>query len=181
VIPYPGFSGGPLVNAEGEVLGINTSGLSHDSLLAIPAGIAWKIAADLAEHGSVKRGYLGVRSQLVEIPAAARSALGREQETGLLLAGIEDDSPAAAADLMVGDILVGVAGRPVSDHDELFIALGGDTVGKPVPVEILRGGRLETVSVTVVERQNVENDEGRHGHGHGHDQDHGRGHGRHHR
>jgi S1-C subfamily serine protease len=151
-IPYPGFSGGPLVNARGEVLGLNTSGLSRESLLAIPAGIAWKVAQDLAEHGSLRRGYLGVRSQLVEIPPAARQALKREQETGLLLISLEEDSPALQASLMVGDIIVGIDGQPVADHDQLFGALSGDVVGKATPVEILRGGQPQTVQVTVAER-----------------------------
>ncbi|HQX18168.1 MAG TPA: trypsin-like peptidase domain-containing protein, partial [Anaerolineales bacterium] len=80
--PYPGFSGGPLVNTEGEVLGLNTSGLTQGSSLTIPAKVAWRIADELAKHGSVKRGYLGVRTQPVEIPEAARKSLKREQQSG---------------------------------------------------------------------------------------------------
>jgi S1-C subfamily serine protease len=84
--PYPGFSGGPLVNTEGEVLGLNTSGLTRGSSLTIPVKVAWRIAHALAKHGSVKRGYLGVRTQPVEIPEAA---LKREQSTGLLVVWLE--------------------------------------------------------------------------------------------
>jgi len=65
--PYPGFSGGPLINTEGEVLGLNTSGLTRGSSLTIPVKVAWRVAEALATHGSVKRGYLGVRTQPVEI------------------------------------------------------------------------------------------------------------------
>jgi S1-C subfamily serine protease len=162
-IPYPGFSGGPLVDAAGRVLGINTSGLGHGASLAIPASHAWQIAATLAEHGSVKRGFLGVRSQPVEIPEEAQTALGRPQETGLLLVGIEEGSPAATAGLMVGDILVGFAGEAVEEHDGLFGQLTGSVVGQPSPAEILRGGQPQTVNVTVEAR--AEPQRGGRGHG----------------
>jgi len=151
-ISYPGFSGGPLVDATGKVLGVNTSGLAHGVPLTIPVDLAWQVAAALAKHGHVKYGYLGIRSQPVEIPAAAQKALKREQAAGLLIVGVEDGSPAAKGDLMVGDILVGIAGSVVSDHDELFRHLSGEMVGKTARVEILRGGQVKAVDVTVGER-----------------------------
>ena len=151
--PYPGFSGGPLINTEGEVLGLNTSGLTRGSSLTIPIKVAWRIAETLVTHGSVKRGYLGVRTQPVEIPEVARQALGREQEHGLLILWLEESGPAANGGLLVGDILVAVSGQPVSDPDNLFAALNNDTVGKTIPVDVLRGGRPETVQVTVGERK----------------------------
>lgn len=151
--PYPGFSGGPLVNTEGEVLGLNTSGLTHGSSLTIPAKVAWRIADELAKHGSVKRGYLGVRTQPVEIPEAARKSLKREQKSGLLVLWLEENGPAQQGGLFVGDTIVAVAGQPVSDPDDLFAALKSETVGKSVVVEVLRGGKAETVNVTVGERK----------------------------
>lgn len=151
--PYPGFSGGPLVNTEGEVLGLNTSGLTRGSSLTIPVKVAWRIAEALAKHGSIKRGYLGVRTQPVEIPEAARNALQREQGQGLLVLWLEESGPAQAGGLLVGDILVAVSGQPVGDPDDLFAALNSETVGKAIAVEVLRGGRPETVQVTVAERK----------------------------
>jgi S1-C subfamily serine protease len=151
--PYPGFSGGPLINTEGEVLGLNTSGLTRGSSLTIPVKVAWRVAEALATHGSVKRGYLGVRTQPVEIPEAARQALKREQDHGLLVLWLEEGGPAAKGELLVGDILVAVNGQAVGDPDDLFSALSSDTVGKSLPVEVLRGGRPETVNVTVGERK----------------------------
>jgi S1-C subfamily serine protease len=151
-IPLPGFSGGPLVDVNGQVLGINTSGMAHGMLLSIPVDIAWKTAQALAEHGSIKRGFLGVRSEIVEIPDAAREALGRKQSSGLLLTQIEAESPAAASDLMVGDIIVGNAGFPVPNHDALHSRLMGDVVGQQTPIEVIRGGKLQVVDVTIGER-----------------------------
>ena len=151
--PYPGFSGGPLVNADGEVLGLNTSGLTRGSSLTIPVKGAWRIADALAKHGSVKRGYLGVRTQPVEIPEAGRKALQREQANGLLVLWLEEGGPAEKGGLLVGDILVAISGQPVGDADDLFSALNSDTVGKAIAVEVLRGGRPETVQVTVGERK----------------------------
>jgi len=151
--PYPGFSGGPLINTEGEVLGLNTSGLTRGSSLTIPVKVAWRIAEALAKHGTVKRGYLGVRTQSVEIPEAASKLLKREQSHGLLVSWLEEGGPAAKSGLFVGDILVAINGQPVSDPDDLFAALKSDTVGKAIAVEVLRGGKPETVNVTVGERK----------------------------
>jgi len=137
--PYPGFSGGPLINTEGEVLGLNTSGLTRGSSLTIPVKVAWRIADVLAKHGTVKRGYLGVRTQ----PVA----------NGLLVLWLEEGGPAEKGGLLVGDILVSVGGQSVSDPDDLFSALHSDTVGKSIAVEVLRGGKPESVNVTVGERK----------------------------
>ena len=151
--PYPGFSGGPLVNAEGEVLGLNTSGLTQGSSLTIPVKVAWRIAEALARHGTVKRGYLGVRTQPVEIPEATRKAIQREQTSGLLVLWLEENGPAQNGGLFVGDTIIAVGGQPVGDPDDLFSALNSDTVGKPIAVEVLRGGKPETLKVTVGERK----------------------------
>ena len=151
--PYPGFSGGPLLNTEGEVLGLNTSGLSHQSALTIPVSVAWRVADALAQHGSVKRGYLGVRTQPVEIPEGARNALKRDQKSGLLVLWLEEDGPAQKGGLFVGDTIVAIGGQSASEPDDLFAALTSETVGKPIAVEVLRGGRPETVNVTVGERK----------------------------
>ncbi len=151
-ISYPGFSGGPLVAADGSVLGINTSGLARGAAITIPADIAWKIADTLVKHGRVKHGYLGIRSQAVEIPGASQKALKREQGEGLLVVGIENGSPASKGGFMVGDILVGVAGKPVLNHEELFARLDGDVAGKTTPIDVLRGGQPQTLNVLIGER-----------------------------
>lgn len=150
-VSYPGFSGGPLINGESQVLGINTSGFGGGAI-TIPMNIAQKIADALIKDGKIKRGYLGIRSQTVNIPADAKSQLKREQDTALLIVGIEKDSPAEKDGLIIGDILVGVNGVAIEHHDELFSHLSGDVVGKSTPMNVLRGGQLQVVNVTVGER-----------------------------
>ncbi len=152
-IPFPGFSGGPLVDTEGRVVGLNTSGLAHGAAITIPAFLAWSDAENLAKHGYIKRGYLGIRSQQVELSPDVVKTLVREQEAGLLLVSVERGSPAEAGGLIVGDILVAIEGQPVSDHDALMVNLSGETVGKPISIQILRGGQPLTISVTVGERK----------------------------
>ncbi|RPJ27423.1 MAG: PDZ domain-containing protein, partial [Chloroflexi bacterium] len=151
-ISYPGFSGGPLVAADRTVLGVNTSGLANGAAVTIPADIAWKIAETLVKYGRITRGYLGIRSQTVEVSEAAQKALKRAQGTGLLIVGVENDSPASKGGFIVGDILVAVAGTPVLHHDELFTRLNGDVAGKSTPIEILRGGQPQTLNVPIGER-----------------------------
>ena len=152
-IPFPGFSGGPLVDTEGRVVGLNTSGLAHGAAITIPAFFAWSDAENLAKFGYIKRGYLGIRSQQVELSSDASKTLGREQEAGLLLVSVEKGSPAEAGGLIVGDILVAINRQPVTDHDALMVYLSGETVGKPISIQVLRGGQPAEISVTVGERK----------------------------
>src|SRR5579859_2389738 len=91
-IPYPGFSGGPLVDTQGDVVGILTTGLVNGVALAIPIQIAKSIADTLARQGYIKRGYLGISSQWVQLPASQRAGLTQEQ--GLLIVKVDEDSPA---------------------------------------------------------------------------------------
>src|SRR6185369_6379545 len=105
VVMYPGFSGGPLVDANGSVLGLNTSALMRGVSLTLPASTIRRVAEMLTSHGKVRQGYLGVKAQPVRLPAGLASQLG--QETGLMLASVEPDSPAEKGGLMLGDVLVG--------------------------------------------------------------------------
>ncbi len=152
-IPYPGFSGGPLVDTAGRVIGVNTSGLTRGASLAIPINLAWQTAETLARHGRVRRGFLGVRSQPVSIPISQQKTLGRDQSSGLLLVGVEEKSPADVGGLLVGDIIVAIAGQPVTEADQLLSSLAGDVVGKPTAVDVLRGGQPVTITVTIGERK----------------------------
>src|ERR687895_1325045 len=148
--PYPGFSGGPLVDARGNVLGIMTTGLARGAALAIPAGLAWRTAKTIEERGTVKRGYLGILSQPVKLPDGQR--LGLTQGGGLLVVGVEDGSPAGRGGLIIGDIVATLDGQPVEDTEDLLVLLTGERVGREVPVKVVRGGELRDLAVTVGER-----------------------------
>ncbi len=148
--PYPGFSGGPLIDMQGKVLGVLTTGLVNGVALAIPMHIAKNIADTLVKQGHIKRGYLGISSQLVELPVAQRA--GRPQEHGLLILKVDDNSPAQRGGIMIGDILVTLDGHAINDSEDLQILLVGDRVGKTVPVEVIRGNAIQTLSVTIGQR-----------------------------
>ena len=148
--PYPGLSGGALVSAGGEVLGILTTGPMRGAALAVPADLAWGVARALEDRGSVKRGYLGILSQPVHLPDGQRHGL--TQRGGLLVVGVEDGSPAGNGGLMIGDILATLDGQPVEDTEDLLVLLTGERVGRSVPVNVVRGGELESLEVTVGER-----------------------------
>ncbi len=155
--PYPGFSGGALIDASGAVLGVTNAGLARGLGLAIPAALAWSVGAALVS-GGVKRGWLGIGSQPVRLPEGSR------QEVGLLVVSVEPGSPAASG-LLLGDVLVGFDGQTISDTDELQAMLIGDRVGRAVPVEVIRAGKLETVQVTVGERPTRQRQPGQGGRG----------------
>lgn len=148
---YPGFSGGPLVNAQGQVVGLNTSGLARSMPLTIPASTIDRVVAQLLTKGRIARGFLGVAMQPVRLPEQIKGSVSG-QETGLLIVSVEPNGPAAKSGLLVGDILVSLAGSPVGDPRDVQAQLGPETVGKAIEARIVRGGEPQTVNVTVGER-----------------------------
>jgi S1-C subfamily serine protease len=148
--PYPGFSGGALIDARGAVLGILTTGLAGGAALAVPAALAWGLADSLARQGFVPRGWLGIGSQPVRIPAGQRG--GRTHERGLLIVELAPESPASRGGLLLGDILVAVDGQAVDDGESLQALLTGERVGRPIGVQVLRGGTPLALDVTVGQR-----------------------------
>jgi S1-C subfamily serine protease len=148
---YPGFSGGPLIDSLGRAIGINSSHLARGSGIAIPAQIAGQVVEALLSHGHVRRGYLGISSQPVALPAAAAGKAGG-QTSGLLILRVEPDAPAEKGGVIIGDILTALAGEPVRDVDDLQRLLGADVVGRAVPAQVLRGGEPKELTVQIGER-----------------------------
>jgi S1-C subfamily serine protease len=150
---YPGFSGGPLVDADGAVLGMITSGLGFGGpAVAIPWALASQLAETIGKHGKVPRGYLGVGSQPVTLSAPAKELTGG-QERGLLVVQVAEGGPAAAAGFLQGDILVRLDGTAVTNADDLQGLLGPNRVGSSVNASVVRGGELRDLSLTVGTRE----------------------------
>jgi S1-C subfamily serine protease len=152
VAVYDGFSGGPLVDATGRVAGVNTSGLARATALTVPASTVSRVAAQLLSRGHIARGWLGIATQPVRLPASLRRGLGLETEVGLVVVNVEPDSPAEQGGLLIGDIVVAVADRAVSDPADVLAALGGERIGQPIALRVARGGKDERVTVIVGER-----------------------------
>jgi S1-C subfamily serine protease len=146
----PGFSGGLLVSASGKAIGLSTSGLLRGVALGIPAATVKRVGEALMTGGRVRRGYLGVSSYPVALPASLQSSLG--QESGLLVTSVQADSPASRAGVLLGDVVVGVDGQPTAEPADLLPALDEDRVGREIVLRVLRAGELREVPVTVGER-----------------------------
>ncbi|MBZ5592334.1 MAG: S1C family serine protease [Acidobacteriia bacterium] len=140
---YPGFSGGPLVDSEGRVVGINTSGLSRFMAVAIPVPTANRVIKDLLEKGRVARGYLGIGMHPVRLP---------DGRSGLIVIHVQPEGPAGRSGLLIGDVLLELDGGPVADNDDVHGHLGGDSVGKTLKAAIVRGGVDLEVKIQVGER-----------------------------
>jgi S1-C subfamily serine protease len=149
---FPGFSGGPLVDTSGRVLGLLSSHLGRGQSLAIPYEELERIVTSLQTHGRVRSGYLGIGAQAVELPAALRRSHGLTQERALLLVTVDETGPAGQAGITIGDIVLSLGGQPVQGLDDLRARLSPDTVGQPLTARLLRGGEPLDVSVTVGER-----------------------------
>jgi S1-C subfamily serine protease len=149
---YPGFSGGPLVDARGRVIGINTSLLGRGQSMALPLATVRRVAEALLAQGRIRRGFLGISTQPVALPETLLGKLGLSQETGLLILAAEPSGPADKAGLLLGDILVGFAGAPLRDTDDLLAQLDGARIGTSQEARVVRGGELRDMPVTVGER-----------------------------
>jgi S1-C subfamily serine protease len=147
---HDGFSGGAFLDPAGALLGVTTALSIRGLNVVIPAGIAWKTAATILQHGGLKRGYLGIAGQPVAIPGHQQTAAGGEH--ALLVVAVTPDSPAAAAGVLVGDLLLALDDHRIDSPDDLLDLLGGDRIGKPLVLRVLRGGIGQNVPVTVGER-----------------------------
>lgn len=147
----PGFSGGPLIDANGRVIGINSWNFGRGVSRALPIETANRVAESLRAHGRIRRAYLGLGAQPIRLSEALANQLG--QESGLLVATVEVDGPAQKAGLMQGDTIVTVDGDPLRHLDELFGRLRGLEVGSAHRFGVVRAGELKEVAVTVGERR----------------------------
>lgn len=151
LLPYPGFSGGPLIDAKGRVLGINTSG-PRRLIVTIPTETINRVVDQLLAKGRIARGYLGLAMQPVGVPAALQKALGLQAARGLLVVTVAPGGPADKGGVRVEDLIVALNGSAASHLSDLQNILDSDNIGKPVKLRILRGGTPTEVTVTIAER-----------------------------
>lgn len=144
---HPGFSGGLLIGVGGDALGLNTSGLLRGASLTVPSPTLRRVVEAILAHGRVRRGFLGLGTYAVRLPAELEKELG--QSSALMIVSVESDSPASRAGLRLGDVLVTFDGHPVRHPADLLPLLDGERIGAEVPVRILRAGETRDATVTV--------------------------------
>ena len=140
---YTGFSGGALIDTEGQVIGINSSALARGAAITIPASTVTRVTDILLARGRVGRGFIGVGMHPVRLP---------DGRIGLVILSLEPNGPAAKAGIVVGDVMLSINGQAVQDTDQVQAYLGPETVGKTVTIGILRGGAPMDIPVTAAER-----------------------------
>ncbi|MCC6946247.1 MAG: trypsin-like peptidase domain-containing protein [Bradyrhizobiaceae bacterium] len=150
----PGNSGGPLVTANGEIVGINTAiiPMAQGICFAIASNTARFVVSELLRHGKVRRSYIGVAGQTVPLPRRIVRHHQLATESGAQVMTVEPDSPAARAGLVSGDIIVGLGGEPVTGVDALHRLMTADRIGTTLPLEVLRLTRKLSLSVVPAAR-----------------------------
>lgn len=152
VLMLPGFSGGPLLSARGDVLGMNSSHLGRAESLTLSNEALDPLVESLSVYGRLRKGYLGIGAQAVGLASEQITEAGERHEVGLVILSIDQGGPAHEAGLLIGDILVAVDGHPVSSVDDLVDLLPGERIGHTIPVTIVRGPDSQAVQITVGER-----------------------------
>jgi S1-C subfamily serine protease len=150
--PFPGFSGSPLLDTQGRVLGINTTHSRGRFAITIPITTVNRVVDQLLERGRVTRGYLGVGLQPVELTAQLKQSLNLSQEVGVLIVSVEADSPADRAGILIGDILLTLGGEAIANMQALRSQLRSEQIGQPMTAQLIRGGQLIELTLTVGER-----------------------------
>lgn len=146
MLPFTGFSGGPLVDAQGKVIGINTSG-PRRSIVTVPVATVNRVVDQLLAKGRVARGFVGVALQPVKLPLSSGNA-----SRGLLVVMVEPGGPAERGGMMIGDIIISLNDTSLSDRGDLQEILDPEQVGKAIQLRVLRGGQSRDLSLTVDER-----------------------------
>ncbi len=153
----PGFSGGPLVDAEGKLIGINTAYVWSRGI-AIPVNKVKTITDRLLTGGKIRKAYLGLVANTVMIPPEIQAEAGIDQETGVMVFQVELGAPAKKAGLTMGDVIVAFNGKPVTDFYDLPRLLSEDVAGKKTTLTIIREEKLLELNITPTAREG-ENDD----------------------
>ena len=148
----PTADGGAVIDANGQVVGIATPRFARFGAIAVPAPTVDRVVDTLLQKGRIPRGYLGVGLQPVRLPDALRRTLQRSDKTAAIVLEVEPEGPAQKAGIVIGDIFVALAGKPVTRLEDVHGQLGAESIGKSLPVKFVRGGALQEASIVVGER-----------------------------
>ena len=148
----PTAVGGAVVDAQGRIVGIATPRFARFGAIAIPAPAVDRVIDTLLKKGHIPQGYLGVGLQPVRLPEALRQSLQRSEKTAAIVLEVEPESPAHKAGIVIGDILVALAGHPVARLEDVHSQLRGESIGKPLALKFVRGGATQEVNIVVGER-----------------------------
>jgi S1-C subfamily serine protease len=149
----PTAAGGAVVDAHGRVIGIATPRFGRFGVVAIPAPAVDAVVDTLLQKGRIPRGYLGVGLQLVRLPDALRQSLQRDEKTAAIALEVEPGSPAHQAGIVIGDIVVTLAGHPVARLEDIHSQLHAAAIGQPLALKFVRGGAVQEVTVVIAERR----------------------------
>jgi serine protease DegQ len=149
---YPGFSGGPLLSAQGKVIGVNSSALSRGRGITIPVSTVNRVVDELLEKGHIARPYLGLAMQPVDVPETLAAKLNTQVARGLLVVHVEPGGPAEKSGLLIGDILVGLQEQSLPETEVLQQQLLSAKIGASLPVTLIRAGSPLQISIIVGER-----------------------------
>ncbi|MUG96120.1 PDZ domain-containing protein [Scytonema sp. UIC 10036] len=154
---YRGFAGGPLVDAAGYVVGMNTSG-RRGTALTIPASTINRVVNQLLAKGRMTRGYLGLGMQAVRLPNNLKASLNLTSASGAIVVNVEPNGPADNAGVLIGDVIITFDNSVVNDTGDVLALLNsGDRIGKTIKLQIIRGGALVELEIVVGEKS-VTND-----------------------
>jgi S1-C subfamily serine protease len=148
----PTAIGGAVVDAQGRIVGIATPRFARFGAIAIPAPAVDRVVDTLLKKGHIPQGYFGVGLQPVRLPEALRQSLQRSEKTAVIVLEVEPESPAHKAGIVIGDILVALAGHPVARLEDVHSQLHGESIGKPLALKFVRGGAAQEVNIVVGER-----------------------------
>jgi len=148
----PTAIGGAVVDAQGRIVGIATPRFARFGAIAIPAPALDRVVDTLLKKGHIPQGYLGVGLQPVRLPDALRQSLQRSEKTAAIVLEVEAESPAHKAGIVIGDILIALAGRSIARLEDVHSQLHGEAIGKPLALKFVRGGATQEVNIVVGER-----------------------------
>jgi S1-C subfamily serine protease len=148
----PTAIGGAVIDAHGRLMGIATPRFARFGAIAVSAPTVNRVMDVLLQKGHIPRGYLGVGLQPVRLPDALRRTLQRDDKSAAIVLEVEPEGPAHKAGIVIGDILVALAGRAITRLEDVHGQLGGESIGKSLPIKFLRGGALQEANIVVGER-----------------------------